>query len=166
MCSLKEADMRFAIIYYSYSGNTKKVAQELKKFLGQQGSVELIELKPKDEINSFLGQCNRAIFRKEAQIENTQFDLSGYDVICLGTPVWAFGPAPAMNAYLKKCFGVENKTVAIFTTYGSGTGNKRCIRIIQDAMRKKGAIKFCSFSIQQFKVNNNDFILDQISKVL
>ncbi|MFH1622271.1 MAG: NAD(P)H-dependent oxidoreductase [Candidatus Omnitrophota bacterium] len=158
--------MRFAIIYYSYSGNTKKVAQELKKFLQQQGSVELIELKPKDESNSFLGQCKRAVFKKEAQIEDAQFDLKGYDIICLGTPVWAFGPAPAMNAYVKKCLGAENKTVATFTTYGSGSGNGRCLRIIQEAMRKKGATKFCSFSIQQFKVNNKEFILDQISQVL
>lgn len=158
--------MRAVIVYYSYSGNTKKVALELKSYLEKQGSAELIELKPKDETNSFLGQCGRAMFRKEADIEDARFDLSGFDLVCLGTPVWAFGPVPAMNAYLKKCFGVENKTVVTFTTYGSGTGNSRCLRIMQKAMRKKNAKKFCSFSIQQSKVDNKDFVLDVLAKVL
>lgn len=158
--------MKSAIIYYSYTGNTKKVAVELKNYLGQQGSVELIELKPLDETDSFLGQCKRAALRKEADIEDTKFDLLEFDLVCLGTPIWAFGPAPAMNTYLKKCSGLENKIVATFTTYGSGSGKGRCVRIMQDAMRSKGAKKFCDFGIQQSKVNNKDLILDQIAKVL
>ena len=158
--------MRFALIYYSYSGNTKKVAEELKKYLEKQGSVALMEIKAKDETDSFLGQCNRAFFKKEAQIEEMRFDLKDYDLVCLGTPVWAFGPAPAMNAYLKECIGAEGKTAVIFTTFGSGTGNGRCIRIIEDALQKKGAKKIRTFSVQQSKVNNKDFVLDQIAKVL
>lgn len=158
--------MRSAIIFYSYSGNTRKVAKELQDYLGKQGSAELIELKAKDETDSFVGQCRRAMFRKEAQIEDVQFDLKGFDLVCLGTPVWAFGPAPAMNTYLKKCTGLENKSITVFTTYGSGTGNGRCVNIIKQTMRVKGAKKFCSFSVQQSRVNNKDFILDQIAKVL
>ena len=158
--------MRSEIIFYSYSGNTRKVAKELKNFLGKQGSAELIELKAKDETDSFLGQCNRAFLRKEAAIEDVKFDLKDFDVVCLGTPVWAFGPAPAMNTYLKKCSGVENKSVVTFTTYGSGTGKGRCVKIIQDAMSSKGAKKQSDFGVQQSKVDNKDFILDQIAKVL
>ena len=158
--------MRAIIVYYSYSGNTKKASLELKRYLERQGSVELVELRPKDETNNFLGQCSRAMFGKEADIEDVTFDLSGFDLICLGTPVWAFGPAPAMNTYLKKCFGVENKSMVTFTTYGSGTGNNRCLRIMQKAMRKKKARKFCSFSIQQSKVNNKDFVWDVLARAL
>ncbi len=158
--------MRFAIIYYSYSGNTKKVAEELKKYLEKQGSVASMEIKAKDETDSFLGQCSRAFFKKEAQIEEIRFDLKDYDLVCLGTPVWAFGPAPAMNAYLEKCSGVEGKTVIAFTTYGSGIGNGRCIHLMEDALQKKGVKKIRTFSVQQFKVNNKDIILDNIAKVL
>lgn len=158
--------MKSAIIYYSYTGNTKKVALELKNYLEKQGSVELIEVKAVDETKSFFGQCNRALFKKEATIEDMKFDLSGFDLICFGTPVWAFGPAPAMNTCLKKCFGLENKTAAIFTTYGSGTGNGRCIKIMQRALEPKGVKQFRSFSVQQFKVNDSNFILDKIAEVV
>ncbi|MDD5004970.1 MAG: flavodoxin [Candidatus Omnitrophica bacterium] len=158
--------MRSAIIYYSYSGNTRKVAQELKKYLEKQGSVELAELKPLDESDNFFVQSKRALFGKEAIIENTQFDLTGFDVICLGTPVWAFGPSPAMNTFLKKCFGLKNKTVVIFTTYGSGTGNNKCIRKIQKTLQPQGVKQFRSFSVQQSKVKDNNFILNILAKVL
>ena len=158
--------MKTIIIYYSYTGNTRKVALDLKNYLAKQGSVEFIELKALDESKSFFGQVKRALFRKEAEIADTEFDLSKFDLICLGTPVWAFGPAPAMNTFLKKCFGVENKTVVIFTTYGSGTGNNRCIRIIKNLLESKSVKQFRSFSVQQFKVNNSDFILDIFNSVL
>ena len=158
--------MKSAIIYYSYTGNTRKIALDLRNYLTKQGSVELMELKALDESRSFFGQVRRALFRKEAEIEDTEFDLSRFDLICLGTPVWAFGPAPAMNTFLKKCFGPENKTVVIFTTYGSGTGNGRCIQIIQNLLKQKGVRDFHSFSIQQFKVKDNDFILHTFNRVL
>ncbi|MFC1646388.1 flavodoxin family protein [Candidatus Omnitrophota bacterium] len=158
--------MTSAIVYYSYTGNTRKVALQLKDYLERKGSVELIEIKALDESKSFFGQCNRAFFGKEAIIEGVRLELSGFDLICVGTPVWAFGPAPAINAYLNKCAGVKNKTVVVFTTYGSGTGNGKCIRKIENSLKKKGAIKFRSFSIQQFKTSNKDFILDVLNKTL
>lgn len=158
--------MKSVIIYYSYSGNTRSVALILKDYLEKKGSVRLIELKALDESKNFFMQVLRAFIRKEATIEDAEFDFSDYDIICLGTPVWAFGPAPAMNTFLKKCFGLWNKTVVIFTTYGSGTGRKRCENIIQSGLEKKGAKLFHSFAVQQSKTKDKEFIIDILSKIL
>ena len=108
--------MKSAIVYYSYSGNTRKVALFLRDYLEKDRTVKLIELNALDEPSSFFGQAQRAFFRQEAKIEHTDFDLSMFDLICFGTPVWAFGPAPAMNTFLKNCFGLENKSAITFTT--------------------------------------------------
>lgn len=156
--------MKSIIIYYSYSGNTRKVAEVLAEHLRQKGEAEILELKAKDESNSFFGQCSRAFWHKRAEIEPVNFDLSGYDLICFGSPVWAFGPAPAMNTYLDKCSGVEGKDVILFTTYGSGTGNNRCLNYMQDILSKKGAKSFKRFSIQQFKVSDNEFIIKTLQE--
>jgi len=150
--------MKSAIIYYSYSGNTKKVAEILAAHLAKQGEVKTRELKAQDESNNFFSQCARAFKHKKAKIEPIDIDLSAFDLICLGTPVWAFGPAPAMNTYLDNCLGVEGKEIILFTTYGSGTGNQRCLNYMQDILAKKGAKNFKRFSIQQFKVNDKDFV--------
>lgn len=158
--------MKSIIIYYSYSGNTKQVAGVLSEILSQKGEVEVRELKGLDESDNFLGQVARAFWRKRARIEPVDFELKAFDLICFGTPVWAFGPAPAMNTYLDKCFGIEGKEVVLFTTFGSGAGNGRCLNYMQEILAKKGAEKFKRFSIQQFKVNEQNFILCRIKKVL
>ncbi len=157
--------MKSIIIFYSFSGNTKKVAGILSEYLGQKGEVEIIELKGLDESDKFFAQVARAFRHKRATLSPVNFDLSEFDLICFGTPVWAFGPAPAINTYLDKCFGVEGKAVILFSTYGSGTGNKRCLDYMQDMLVKKGAKDFKRFSIQQFKVNNKEFVLSKIKEI-
>ena len=154
--------MKTAIVYYSYSGNTRKVAEVLAQALKDKSSVELIDLKALDESKSFFSQCRRAVVHTKGKIAQVNLDLSGYDLVCLGTPVWAFGPAPAINTYLEQCSGVQGKDVILFTTYGSGAGRERCINYMQDILSRKGAKNFKRFSIQQFKVNDKDFIIGNL----
>ncbi|MDD5431596.1 MAG: NAD(P)H-dependent oxidoreductase [Candidatus Omnitrophica bacterium] len=158
--------MKSAIVYYSYSGNTRKVAEALAMYLLQFGSVEQIELKAPDESKSFLGQCKRAFSHTKAKLEETNYDLSGYDLICFGSPVWAFGPAPAINTYLAKCTGVENKQVVIFTTYGSGAGKQRCMDYMRESLAAKGVKELQQFSVQQFKVKDQKIVLLKIKEGL
>jgi flavodoxin len=158
--------MKSVIIYYSYSGNTKKVAVSLLEHLQQKGEVEAIELRPKDESDKFFGQAARAFRRKRADIEPVKTDLRDYDLICLGTPVWAFGPAPAMNTFLDKCLGLEGKEAVLFTTYGSGVGKERCLDYMEDILSKKGARQFRRFSIQEFKAKDKEFVLSRIVETL
>jgi len=158
--------MQGVIIYYSYSGNTQKVADILSEYLKREGEVDIVELKGLDESDKFLVQAARALRHKRASIQPVNFNLSRYDLICVGTPVWAFAPAPAINTYLDKCFGVEGKSVILFTTYGSGAGNEHCLNYMQDILVKKGAKDFKRFFIQQFKVNNQEFVLSKIKEVL
>lgn len=158
--------MRSIIIYYSYSGNTRKVALVLNEYLRQKGEVDLIELKARDESDKFLVQVVRGLRKKRATLEPVNFDLAQYDLICFGTPVWASAPAPAMNTYLDQCCGIENKEIILFTTYGSGMGNERCLNYMQESLVKKGAKNFKKFSIQQFKAKEQNFVRAQIKEAL
>lgn len=146
------------IVYYSYSGNTREVAAALKEILSQKGKVELIELAALDEPKSFLAQCRRAFLRRQAKIRMEKFDLNNYDLICFGTPVWAFAPAPAMNTYLERCFNIINKPAVLFATFGSGAGIKKCFDYMEKVLAKKGVKQFSRFSIQQAKVSDKDFV--------
>jgi flavodoxin len=158
--------MKSIIIYYSYSGNTKKVSEALVAHLQQKGDAQALELKPIDESDKFLIQAVRAFRRKKAKLEDVKFDLSKYDLICLGTPVWAFGPAPAMNTYLDGCFGVLGKQVLLFATYGSGVGKERCLDYMQQMLIKKGAKSFKRFLIQQGKVKYSEFVTSRIQETI
>jgi flavodoxin len=158
--------MRAIIIYYSFTGNTKKIADILVEYLKPKYEIKILRIDALDESSSFFRQAVRALFHKKARINSLEFELSGYDLICLGTPVWAFAPAPAMNAYLDKCSGLLGRPVTVFVTYGSGTGVKRCFSYMQEILTKKGAKDFGRFSIQQFKVNNKGFVLSRIKESL
>jgi flavodoxin len=158
--------VKSAVVFYSFSGNTKVVAALLANALREKGPVEIIELKPLDESKSFFGQAGRAFQRKRASLENVNFDLSQFDLICFGTPVWAFAPTPALNTYLDNCKGIEGKDIILFTTYGSGAGNERCLNIMQQFLTKKGAKSFKRFSIQQYKVKDREFVLQEVRKCM
>jgi flavodoxin len=154
--------MRAIIIYYSYTGNTKKIADILAEYLKQRYEVKLLRLEALDYPTSFFAQAARALFHKRPKISTVEFNLSGYDLICLGTPVWAFAPAPAMNTYLDECSGINTKDIILFTTYGCGAGNNRCLNYMQSILAQKGARHFFRFSIQQSKVQNKEFVLLKI----
>ena len=158
--------MKTAIVYYSYTGNTKRVVDVLAERLKEKGQVDLFKLESLDESERFLSQIWKALFKKRAKLKEINFNLSSYDLICFGTPVWAFGPAPAMNTYMDRCFGLEEKDVILFVTYGSGTGKERCLNYMENILTKKGAESFKKFSIQQFKVKDKEFILSNFSVIL
>jgi len=158
--------MKSIIVYYSFTGNTKEVSAILSEYLKEKGQVETIELKDLNENGRFFSQAAKAFRHKRAEIESVNFELKDYDLICLGTPVWAFGPTPAINTYLDKCFGIENKEIILFTTYGSGIGNERCLNYMQGLLAKKGAKSFRRFSIQQFKVGDKEFVLSKIKEAV
>ncbi|MEW6075576.1 MAG: NAD(P)H-dependent oxidoreductase [Candidatus Omnitrophota bacterium] len=157
--------MKSIIIYYSFSGNTQKVASLLHTYLQDKGQSELIRLKDLKEPQGFFTQARKALVHAKAEIAETKLNLTEYDLICLGTPVWAFGPAPAVNTYLARCFGLEGKEVMLFSTYGSGSGNTRCLNFMQQALAGKKAKGFRRFSVQQFKADNADFVISQIKKI-
>ena len=94
------------------------------------------------------------------------FDLSSYDLICFGTPVWAFGPAPALNGYISQCYGITNKPAVLFTTYGSGLGVAKCLQYMQTILREKGVHSFKNFSLQQKKVADTAYVKKAIEKSL
>jgi flavodoxin len=158
--------MKSMIIYYSFSSNTRQVSQALVEYLQAKGPVKIVELKPWNESGNFFVQACRAFWKERANIQETSFDLTDFDTVCFGTPVWAFGPAPAMNTCLDRCTGLSGKTAVLFTTYGSGTGNKRCLNYMQELLAKKGATTFKRFSIQQADVKNKDFVLAKIKTVI
>lgn len=158
--------MRSLIVYYSYTGNTKKVAQVLKEVLRETKEVDIFELEPEDESNIFFIQAIRALSGKRAILKQAPLDVAGYELICIGTPVWALAPPPAVNSYIDGLKNIEGKDAICFITCGSGLGADRCLNTMKAALKKKGIFKLSSFKIQQFKVDDKDFVTETIKKMV
>ena len=141
--------MKIGIIFYSFSGNTKRACDYLKERFSSEGiTVELIELKPSFEEKSFFKQCQQAFFKAKPELEEVSYDLSEYKFLIFASAVWAFTFTPALRTYLNKVTGLDNKNTASLITYGSGTGSKKALRELEMALRDKGArvvfSKLCS----------------------
>lgn len=152
------------IVYFSYTGNTKIVAEVLAEYLKQEYEVELFRLIDINQSYSFFQQSKSAFKHERAELKEINFDLASYDLICLGTPVWTFTSTPAMNAFLDKCSGIGGKEVVLFTTSG-GIGDESCQGYMQELLSKKEVKSFKNFSVRKHKVQDKELVLEQIESM-
>lgn len=108
--------MKICIIYYSKSGNTKLIAEKIKTSLeNEQCQVDLIEIEPVKH-PGFLKAGYSAVKQKAMPIKNTTTDLSQYDRLIFGSPLWAGNPAPYIKSFIAVATGLEGKTCNFYLT--------------------------------------------------
>jgi len=162
-----EKKMRACIIYFSLTGNTHQLAQIISQGLKHKNfDVDLVRLEPVDGAPTFAGQGMTALQRKRVDIGDVNFDLSTYDMILLGSPVWAFSPAPALNTYLDKCHGLDGKKIVVFYTYGSGTGKGRAVKIVNKMLEYKKIKSLHSLLIAQRDLKNSQAVSNRVNEFL
>ena len=114
--------MKVCIIYHSETGNTRRVAQHLASDPDTK-LVEVCEAKAHSRLTRFLVWCKMARSEELTEIEPGVIDVSGYDLIVFGSPVWAFKPTPAIHSAIKRlAAGCEGKRAATFATHGGRAG--------------------------------------------
>ena len=114
--------MNAIVVYYSLEGNTKKLAEQLANHL----KSETLELKPIKEINAekrskYLWGGQQVIMKKKPLLHPYEFDQDLYDVIAIGTPVWAMTYSPAIRTFLSEQT-LKNKKIILFCTHEGGPG--------------------------------------------
>ena len=100
--------MEALVVYHSRTGNTKKVAEAIARGLN-------CNVKPLEEAK----------------------DVSGYNLICVGTPIIWFKPAGETMRFLKQS-DIKDKKVAVFCSYNF-CASKRTLRTMKEVLSKKGA---------------------------
>jgi len=113
------AHSNILVIYYSRTGTTRNIVEELKKELNCDVE-EVIDKANRSGIIGFLKSGYAAAKGKTTEVENLTINPSGYDVIILATPVWASHITPAIRTYLLKYKGCFNTLAYISTQSGAG----------------------------------------------
>ena len=111
------------VIYYSLSGNTKKIAELIKDKTG--ADIEEIQtLTPyTGDYNSIVEQGHKEINNGyKPKIKQISADLSEYNTVILGTPVWWYTMAPAVFTFLSEN-SLDGKKVIPFATNGGWIGH-------------------------------------------
>jgi flavodoxin len=108
------------VVYYTRTGKTKFVAETIAAELGSD-IEEIVDLKSREGKMGWVSATRDASSEKETQIALAKKFPNDYDLIIIGTPVWAFNLTPAIRAYLKKN-DLTGKKVALFFTFGIRLG--------------------------------------------
>lgn len=108
------------IAYYSWSGNTQKVAEAIaEKTGGTLFRIETVEAYPTD-YHATTEQAKKEIndgYRPK--LKDKVADISQYDTIFIGSPNWWGTIAPAVSTFLAS-YDLSGKKVIPFITHGSG----------------------------------------------
>lgn len=107
--------MKSLIIYYSLDGNTKYISETLAGEL----SWDILELKTTKELvnkNSFMKYLwwwKMVYMKEEPELLPINVDFNNYDLIVIGTPVWAFNYTPPLSTFFSN-YKLSGKQIAIF----------------------------------------------------
>ena len=119
---------KILVAYFSASGVTKKVAEKLAALV----NADIHEIKPKvpyttadlnwmDKKSRSSVEMNDKTFRPE--IVKEDLNLSSYDTILLGFPIWWYVAPTIINTFLEN-YDFSGKRIVLFATSGgSGFGN-------------------------------------------
>ncbi|MCM2464787.1 flavodoxin family protein [Methanoculleus oceani] len=128
--------MSVCIIYHSETGNTRIVAEQVAAATGGD-LIEVKDLAGYSKVGMYLKGAPRAMRRELAAIEPAAIDVSGYDAVVVGTPVWAGNPTPAVNAAVAALKGIEGKAAVVFCT--SGGAPRKALDTMTAMLADRGA---------------------------
>ncbi|WP_226876474.1 flavodoxin family protein [Microbulbifer hainanensis] len=142
---------RAAVIYFSRSGNTALAARHLAK----QFDARLVELQAAEYelgvagLTNALKDANALKKRPQAlpDIVPSAIDLSSYDIVYLGSPIWLYSPAPPIWTFIESN-RFDGKDVVLFNTYNSNY-SQEWIESFRSKVMSRGARSFLHLPIRR-----------------
>lgn len=125
--------MKALVVYFSFEGNTKLVAKKISETI----NADLVELKtskvyPKEGIGKFFWGGKSVIFGEKPELNNQPIDMKQYDVIIIGTPVWAGTFSPPIKSLISQ-YPIQGKKIGMFACHGGG-GAAKCFEKLKKAL--------------------------------
>lgn len=114
--------MNKLIVYFSYTNNTRMIANKIKERL----DCDILEVKTvipySEDYQSVVDdEQNSEASNHLPEIQDINIDLDKYDEIILGTPVWWYRPVPAIRTFLTNN-DLSGKTIIPFATNAGWLG--------------------------------------------
>lgn len=121
-CMEANGDGKCLVVYYSFEGNTRWLANAISREI----KAEMLEIKPVKEIKAkgfmkYFWGGRQVMMKKMPLLEPFNIELDGFDMIFLGSPVWAYNCAPPMRTFSRK-YLMKGKKVVLFCSHEGGPG--------------------------------------------
>ena len=152
---VRAGHMKTLVVFYSRTGTTRRLAEVIAAELSAgakasagagasadaTASVDIEEIVDKKSRKGALGAMIGgwdATFRRAADIAEPEHNPAGYDLVVIGTPVWAWTMTPAVRAYLERQKG-RLPQVALFALAASSGADKTVAAMAKLAGKKPRA---------------------------
>ncbi|MGL6195855.1 MAG: flavodoxin [Thermoguttaceae bacterium] len=111
---------RILTVYFSHSGNTKRVAEAVQKQVGgDMFEIKTVQPYPSD-YDTVVKQAKLELAKEfRPPLSELPQNLGDYDTIFIGSPVWWYTIAPPIMTFLSEN-DLSGKTIAPFVTHGGG----------------------------------------------
>ncbi len=148
--------MKDLVVFYSLTGKTRTVAQAIAEELGAT-ILEVEESKARTPgVLVYLTGGFAAVANRASDIKPVAIDVSQYDRVFVGSPVWASRPAPAINSFVYKT-DFEGRTVIPFVTLG-GNSPATALTNMTAKIRTRGGDVTGSFAVTTNQVSNEEIV--------
>jgi hypothetical protein len=155
--------MNICFIYYSYSGVTRQMIAKIHAVCGG----DIIEVVPQKKYRTFTVYTTGCIRSRQEEpdvISPAYIDVSGYDLIVIGTPVWAWKPAPAIHAAVAGLVGCAGKKVVIVATYSNNPGD--CIPTLSRWLHERDSLVISKAGFSKRESEDPVFRNDLIEQII
>lgn len=132
------------VAYFSASGTTKRVAEDLARAAG----ADIYEIEPevpytKADLNWMDKQARSTIEMNDhgsrPAIKDTDAKIPEYDTVFVGFPVWWYIAPTIINTFLEK-YDFSGKTIILFATSG-GSGFGKAVENLRSSVAADTVIK-------------------------
>jgi flavodoxin len=113
--------MKILIAYYSRTGTTSKIAKEIAKKI-KADIDEIKDLKDRKGILGYIFSGRDSMLQKTTEIKTSK-NPEKYDLVVVGTPVWAHNMTPAVRTYLNQNKKRLKKKAFFCSMGGSGASS-------------------------------------------
>lgn len=151
--------MNSVVLYFTRSGNSKRIAQKIAEKAGCGLSQITDEKNWKGPFGFLRGGFYAATFRETHPSLSPEVDFSSYDRIAIVGPVWANNAAPAVYSLLIREKAILDKICLVLSS-----GGGEIEPAFQKVEQKTGTIPF-KFGIPKQKADE-DRVAGQAAEVL
>ncbi len=132
--------MKACVLYGSYTGNTKRLAQAIADLL--KAPVFDLAAAPDPSI------------------------VQDFDLLVIGTPVMGLNPTPEVRSFVKRLPDGAGKKTILFCTYAIKAGGT--LKILETELTAKGYVNILKVSKRGIKPNKADFAeaLDAVQRAV
>lgn len=111
------AEIRALVVYYSRGGTSRSVAHDIANALGGADVEELHDTVDRSGLRGYCRSCLDSIRERTTRLVEPGRDVSAYDLVVVGGPVWVGKPSSPVRTWLRAHAG-ELRNVAFFLTHG------------------------------------------------